>query len=160
MDDFALRACLYTDLDRLLAVEEASFEDGPYSRFDFIYFLGRARDGFKIAEEGDRLLGYVIAMGEEGVGMIPSIAVSPEFRRRGIGEALMESAVDHLANYERICLLVNPDNTAAISLYHKFSFIETGRIIRGYYRNGDDAVEMVRTRVELGNETTVEKGTE
>ena len=46
MNDFALRACRHGDLDRLLTVEEASIEDGPYSRFVFIYNPGRARDGF------------------------------------------------------------------------------------------------------------------
>jgi hypothetical protein len=33
---------------------------------------------------------------------------------------------------------------AAISLCNKHSFRETGRIIRGYYPNRDDAVEMLR----------------
>jgi hypothetical protein len=67
MNNFALRAYRYGDLDGLLTVEEASIEDSPCSRFDFIYDLGRARDVFKIAEEDKRLLGCVIAMGEGGV---------------------------------------------------------------------------------------------
>lgn len=138
-------------------MEEASFADSPYRRLDFIYFLGRSRGGFTIAKGDDRLLGYVIAMGEEGVGIIQSIAVSPEFRGRGVGDALMKSAVDYLAQYERIRLLVDLNNTVAISLYRKFSFRETGRIIKGYYRNGNDAVEMVRTRVAPENQMTVEK---
>ena len=92
--------------------------------------------------------------------MIPSITVSPEFRRRGIGEALMKSASDRIANNERICLLVDSNDEATIPLYHKFSFKETGRIIKGYLRNGDDAVEMPRRRVALGNQVTAKKGAE
>jgi ribosomal-protein-alanine N-acetyltransferase len=152
-NDFTLRACRYRDLNHILALEEVAFADSPYSRPDFIYLLRRARDGFMIAEEDGRLLGYVIAVGEGGVGMIQSIAVSPEFRKKGVGEVLMKSAVDHLAKYEQICLLVDTNNMAAISLYYKFSFEETGRIIKGYYRNGDDAVEMVRTKAAPGNQS-------
>jgi ribosomal protein S18 acetylase RimI-like enzyme len=92
--------------------------------------------------------------------MIPSIAASPEFRRRGFGEALMKFSLDHLAECERTCLSINSNNTTAISLYHRLSFKETGRIIKGYYRSGDDAVEMVRTRVALGNQVTVKNGAE
>jgi ribosomal protein S18 acetylase RimI-like enzyme len=91
-------------------------------------------------------------MGDEGAGKIWSIAVSPEFRRQGIGEALLKAAVNHLAMYERTYLLVDSNNVAAISLYHKISFTETGKIIKEYYRDGDDAVEMARNRDRAGNE--------
>jgi ribosomal protein S18 acetylase RimI-like enzyme len=84
-------------------------------------------------------------MVERGTGMVMSIAVSPQLRRSGIGDALMRSALNHLAGCERIWLLVDRKNVAAISLYHKHFFRETGRIIKGYYPNGDDAVEMLRT---------------
>jgi ribosomal-protein-alanine N-acetyltransferase len=70
--------------------------------------------------------------------------VAPEFKRKGVGEALMKTAIKHLVDYGEIYLLVDASNTAAISLYHRFSFRETGRIRRRYYRNGSDAVEMVR----------------
>lgn len=154
MNDFALRACRYRDLDRVLALEEASFADNPYRRLDFVYFLEVSRGGFTIAEENDRLLGYVIAVGEEGEGFIQSIAVSPESRGRGVGDALMRSAVDHLVGYKQIRLLVDSNNAVAISLYRKFSFRETGKTIKGYYQSGDDALEMVRTMVSSGNRAT------
>jgi ribosomal-protein-alanine N-acetyltransferase len=145
MNELTLRPCRYEDLGRVLALEEASFADSAYRMIDFEYFMERAGDGFTVAEEGGRLLGYVIAIdrgGEEG--MIASVAVSPESRGKGIGEALMKAAVGRLGKDERIFLLVDPSNAAAISLYHKFSFRETGRVFREYYRNGADAIEMVR----------------
>jgi ribosomal protein S18 acetylase RimI-like enzyme len=57
----------------------------------------------------------------------------------------MRSAIDHLAGKcERMHLLVDANNETAIRLYHKLSFEETGRVVKKYYPNGGDAVEMAR----------------
>jgi [ribosomal protein S18]-alanine N-acetyltransferase len=144
MDEFTLRACRYQDLGEILTVEKAAFPDSPYSWFDFVYFLTRPGVGFTVALMGERLVGYVVSMGTSDNGMIQSIAVSPGFRRRSIGAALMKSALEHLSEYKRIYLLVERNNIAAISLYHRFSFKETGKVKRGYYKNGNDAIEMVQ----------------
>ena len=144
MDEFTLRACRYSDLGEILTVEKAAFPDSPYNWFDFVYFLTRPGVGFTVAVMDERLVGYVIATGGVSHGTVQSIAVSPEYRRGGIGKALMKSALEHLSKYERVYLLVERNNVAAISLYHKFSFKETGKVKRGYYKNVNDAIEMVR----------------
>jgi len=146
MSSFALRECRPQDLDNVVALEQDSFADSAYAKDDFAYLMERAKGGFTVAVEGGRLLGYVIAVGEGRTGIIQSIAVATEFRRKGVGEALMRSALQYLSAFECIWLLVNSNNAVAMSLYRKLSFRETGRIIKGYYRNGDDAVEMARTR--------------
>lgn len=126
-------------------MEKVAFAESAYGMLDFIYFLWHARHGFIVAKRGERVLGYVIGMGRGGMGVIQSIAVSPECRRKGIGESLMKSAIAQLTDLGEIYLLVDSSNVAAIALYHKLLFRETGRIIERYYRNGGDAVEMVRT---------------
>jgi ribosomal-protein-alanine N-acetyltransferase len=146
MRDFVLRKCRHGDLDQVVALERVAFAESAYSMVDFIYFLWHAREGFVVAKKDGQLLGYVIGIGRGGMGMIQSIAVSPESRRKGIAEALMKSAIAHLAEFDEIRLLVESGNAAAISLYRKLSFRETGRVISRYYRNGGDAVEMVRAR--------------
>jgi len=153
MSSLALRNCQHQDLDQILAIEQASFADSAYSRADFVYLIESAKGGFIVAEGNDHLMGYVVALSEGGTGIIQSIAVSPDLRRKGIGSALLKSAVDFLSELERIWLLVDLNNEAAISLYHRFSFMETGRIIKRYYRNGADAIEMVRKRATLGGST-------
>ena len=73
------------------------------------------------------------------------MVVSASRRQKGVGEALMRSALDNLAGkVERLDLLVDISNEPAIRLYRKLSFEETGRIVRGYYPNGGDAMEMAR----------------
>ena len=131
------------DLGQVVKVEEASFPERPYTKMDFLSCLLIAREGFVVAVKEGSVVGYVIAMGQGGQGMIQSIAVSPESRGKGVGEMLMRSAVEHLARrFRRAYLLVDADNGKAIRLYHKMSFNETGRVIDGYYPNGDDAIEM------------------
>ena len=143
--DCILRACGPSDLDQVSQVEKASFPDRPYSRSDFVACLSIAREGFVVACKGDAVIGYVIAIGHGREGSIQSIAVSPEFRGKGIGEMLMRAAINHLAGRsKRVYLLVDANNERAIRLYRKLSFDETGNIIGRYYPNGDDAIEMVR----------------
>ena len=133
------------DFEQVVAIEKVCFPERPYTREDFLLLMTQAGEGFVVAEDEGRVVGYVTTVIEGGVGLIMSIAVSPQSRRRGVGDSLMRSALNHLTRCDRIWLLVDQKNTAAISLYHKNSFFETGRVIKGYYPNGDDAVEMMRT---------------
>ena len=73
-----------------------------------------------------------------------SVATLPEFRRRGLGRALLGHAIDFArARGGRTVLLeVRPSNQAALDLYRAFGF-ETSRIRPRYYAdNQEDAIEM------------------
>lgn len=141
----SLRPCTYADLGQIRAIERESFPENPYSAIVFINLLMLAREGFIVAFSGDSVVGYVVGTGMGGEGMIQSMAVTPSFRRRGVGARLMGSAIEHLSTeYRRISLLVDVGNEAAIHLYHKSGFSETGRVIKAYYPNGNDAIEMAR----------------
>ncbi len=143
--DFTLRTCRREDLDRVLTIEDASFPDDAYSRAVFHFYLATAREGFIVACKGDLVVGYVIATHQAGEGLIESIAVAPEFRRRGIGEALMRAAMARLSTKsKRVYLQVDANQEATIRFYHRLSFRETGKVLKGYYPDGHDALEMVR----------------
>jgi [ribosomal protein S18]-alanine N-acetyltransferase len=140
-----LRACEVGDLAQVCQIEKASFPERPYSRLDFLSYLLIARDGFIVASRDGSVVGYVIAVSQWREGSIQSIAVSPDCRGKGVGEMLMRSAIDHLARRcDRVHLLVDANNGTAMRLYHKLSFEETGKVIRRYYPNGGDAVEMAK----------------
>jgi ribosomal-protein-alanine N-acetyltransferase len=70
---------------------------------------------------------------------IISVAVFPAFRRRGIGRALLEEALRHIyrEGANRIHLEVEDANVAAIELYRRLEFRESGRRA-GYYAQGRD----------------------
>ena len=84
---------------------------------------------------------YLIA----GEAEIMNIAVLPEYRRKGVGDALM-SSIFSLAQ-ENGCtaatLEVADGNVGAIALYEKHGFKVTGRRI-GFYK-GVDALNMEKT---------------
>jgi ribosomal-protein-alanine N-acetyltransferase len=70
---------------------------------------------------------------------ILSVAVAPEFRRRGVGRALIEEAMRHLyrVGARSIHLEVEDGNHAAINLYRRVEFRESGRR-PAYYQQGRD----------------------
>ena len=55
--------------------------------------------------------------------------VVPEFRRQGLGEALLSHAVSELTkrSVKSVSLKVDSDNTAAVALYRKRGFVVKGR---------------------------------
>jgi len=75
---------------------------------------------------------------------ITNIAVSPEYRRMHIGEALLKTVIDecykNMVKY--ITLEVRAGNTPAIGLYEKYGFKSLG-LRKGYYQdNNEDALIM------------------
>jgi [ribosomal protein S18]-alanine N-acetyltransferase len=82
-----------------------------------------------------RLLGFVISRKVIDEAEVLTIAVDPDFRKIGVGAALLESHLKDLAmaRVRRLFLEVEEGNAAARKLYAKFAFSEAGRR-EGYYR--------------------------
>jgi len=132
------------DLDQILELENASFGDDAYGRSVFLFRMATDRDGFIVARREGRVVGYVLAIRRGRDALIMSIAVLSEFKRKGVGTALMKAALAQLARFERVFLQVDVANEAAINFYRKFGFAETGKVHPRYYPNGHDAMEMAR----------------
>jgi ribosomal-protein-alanine N-acetyltransferase len=142
--DFEVRSFRYEDLDQVREVEEASFPD-PYSKLLFRLLKLEVGDRFIVAEK-DGILGYAISEASGNWGHIISMAVSPDYRRTGIGEALLQETIKRLGSkIEEISLEVRVGNEAAIRLYEKFSFKRTGERRTRYYPDGEDALIMAKT---------------
>jgi ribosomal protein S18 acetylase RimI-like enzyme len=76
-----------------------------------------------------------------------AMAVSRPWRGRGIGNALMETAIGWAREQglHKLCLSVFPHNESASALYRKFGFLEEGRRVKQYRRvSGElwDSVDM------------------
>jgi ribosomal-protein-alanine N-acetyltransferase len=72
---------------------------------------------------------------------VVSIAVLPEHRKKGIGEALVKEAMNAMKlqyNAKQCYLEVRITNEPAINLYKKLGF-EIARTVSGYYADGEDA---------------------
>ena len=98
-----------------------------------------------VAMEGEVVVGYV------GVLLIPpdefeitNVAVHPDFRRRGVGEALMRALSEKVfaEGQARISLEVRASNEAAIALYRKLGFSSCGLRKNYYAAPREDAIIM------------------
>ena len=108
---------------------------------------GWTLDGALVAVAGDDIVGwlsiYETPFGFGEIGML----VAREWRRRGVGSALVAAAIEWARErgLHKLSLSVFVHNTAAIALYRKFGFVEEGRRVKHFRRaNGElwDSLEM------------------
>jgi len=82
---------------------------------------------------------------------IATIATHPDFRRQGIGALILTEALKdaRAAGARRSFLEVRASNEAAQAMYRRFGFQITGRRLKYYKDNGEDAVLMTLEPLEL-----------
>ncbi len=126
------------DLEKIYEIERRSFPY-PYSPWDFSYFLNREPQNFLVWETEGEIVGYIVGNCQKDKLTIISIAVLPEFRRRGIGTALIKELIrKNTGSVRKVELQVRISNLPAISLYQKLGFTLIRRL-PFYYRDGEDA---------------------
>ena len=134
------------DLDAVEEIERASYPT-PWSRSMFVAEL-RKPSSLALgaySAEGD-LVGYAFVSRYVDAWHVMNVAVSVEFRRRGIATTLLERLFEVTATDPRrgYTLEVRVSNLDAIRLYEQLGFEARG-IRRGYYTdNREDAVIMWR----------------
>lgn len=136
------------DLAFIYEIEELCFSPDEQYTARHLEMLGEFQIySFLVAEMNNRIIGYtvgVIKSTKEGpMGHIVSIAVHPNYRRRGIGLGLVNELMGQLkdagASYFR--LEVKKTNKVARNMYRKLGFVES-YILRNYYGAGKDAIVM------------------
>lgn len=94
------------------------------------------------------LLGFVIAVAGSGSrsGEIVTIDIDPGHRRLGLGRLLLEAAEEWLTacRNRRVRLQVAVDNESALRFYDRMGYAADRRL-PGYYPDGTDALEMVKS---------------
>ncbi len=101
------------------------------------------------ALHGAQVVGFVAAdeRPREHLAWIATIGVLPEYRRRGIGAALL-SACERRLTVPRVRLCVRLSNTDAQRLYRNFGYQTVGQW-RAYYRGGETALVMEKRLNEM-----------
>ena len=95
---------------------------------------------YLVIEEGDEVSGHIGVRHVLGELHITTIAVRPEYRRRGHARALIWAALAAYPNATYVHLEVRPTNAAAVALYESLGFEATGR--RPRYYGDEDALLM------------------
>ena len=140
-----IRALTLADLDDIESIEQRAY-DTPWSRSMFAGELAKPASLCLGAFEGEELAGYLVVSRYVDAWHIMNIAVSPDFRRRGIATALLERLFELTDDRSRrgYTLEVRVTNSGAIRLYERLGFAARG-IRRGYYTdNREDALIMWR----------------
>ncbi|MHA1150040.1 MAG: GNAT family N-acetyltransferase [Promethearchaeota archaeon] len=153
--DFIIRRCTESDLDGVITVNEKELpEDYPF--FFYKSILDNYPEGFLVAcpkEDPDKIIGYIMWRIERtpsknslrliNKGHLVSIAVSEEYRRKGIAEALLNKSMPAIKVYSisEYVLEVRMSNYGAINLYKKFNYESQG-IKKKYYKDGENAYFM------------------
>lgn len=132
------------DVDGVTLVERLSFPS-PWSRQAFVQELtenGLAH--YVVARAGDQVVGYGGMWVVFDEAHVTNVAVHPDWRGRGIGEAIMRALMARALERgaTRMTLEVRVSNHVAQNLYLKLGFRPAG-IRKGYYTdNGEDALIM------------------
>jgi ribosomal-protein-alanine N-acetyltransferase len=148
------------DIDQVMQIEQAAFT-APWSARAYRFEVADNEQSTMLAvrparlprnwlerlrlPRRPRLLGYAGFWLLLDDAHICTIAVHPEWRRRGLGELLLLSLLDRAAplGARRATLEVRVSNRAAQGLYHKYGFETISRRRRYYADNNEDAHIMI-----------------
>ena len=129
-----------SDVDSVVEIEARAYGYHHWSKESFLNELSNDLARYYAAFNNDgNLVGYAGCWQILEEVHITNIAVSPDFRRHKVGEALLKRIIDdcyeNKAKY--ITLEVRVSNNAAINLYEKYGFKSLGTR-KGYYQNNNE----------------------
>ncbi len=139
------RPMLEADLDRVVEIEKASMPS-PWSKELFDEELKRGAAHYFVAEEDGQVAGYMGYWEAPEEAHIINLAVAPEFRKRGVGQRMMEYCLDFAAKRGAgiATLEVRQSNEAAQRLYEKCDFRVVAIRKKYYSDNQEDAIVMIK----------------
>ena len=131
-------------VEAIAELEKMCFRD-PWSANSIAFELHNPLSDWFVAVDNGTVCGYVGSQSVlDGADMM-NIAVHPDYRKQGIGYALIERLITALKekNVISLCLEVRVSNESAIGLYSKMGFAVVGKR-PGYYRNPREDAYIMR----------------
>lgn len=136
-----IRQMQLQDVPAIAELEKLCFSD-PWSENSIASELDNRLSYWLVAEDSGKIAGYVGSQSVLDAADMMNLAVSPDYRQQGVGQALVEELVRHLQENNVIALLleVRVSNMPAISLYEKLGFVQVGRRPKYYHNPREDAL--------------------
>src|SRR5436190_6750245 len=138
-----IRWIIRRDMPEVLQTEQESFEYA-WTEEDFRRCLRQRNCIGMVAEQGERVVGFMIYELHKAKLHILNFAVSPAFRRVGVGGQMVSKLISKLSSHRRtrITLEVRETNLPAQLFFSRQGF-RAVRVLRSYYEDsGEDAFLM------------------
>ena len=129
------------DVSAIAELEKVCFSD-PWSENSIASEVENPLSYWLVAEVDGVIAGYVGSQTVLDAADMMNLAVSPDYRQQGIGQALVNALVEHLRQNKVIALLleVRVSNAPAIALYESLGFAQVGRRPKYYHNPREDAL--------------------
>ncbi len=130
------------DLDNLMLFLDDNITEN-YEKEVFLTIMRRWPEGFLVVKNNSKMVGVACgAIQPNSKLRILIIALSKEFRRKGIGEKLLNMMIERSLKYgvKKVTLEVRKDSSA-ILFYRKLKFSSVD-VLPCYYQDGCDGIVM------------------
>ena len=141
-----IRWMIRRDMPEVLQAEQESFEYA-WTEEDFLRCLRQRNCIGMVAEQGEKVVGFMIYELHKSKLHILNFAVHPSWRRMGIGSQMVAKLISKLSSHRRtrITLEIRETNLPAQLFFQKQAF-KAVRVLRNYYEDtGEDAFLMQYT---------------
>jgi ribosomal-protein-alanine N-acetyltransferase len=135
-----IRWMIRRDMPEVLQTEQASF-DYAWTEEDFLRCLRQRNCIGMVAEQGEKVVGFMIYELHKTKLHILNFAVHPAYRRAGVGVQMVAKLISKLSSHRRvrITLEVRETNLTA-QLFFRSQGFRAMRVLRTYYEDsGEDA---------------------
>ena len=138
-----IRWMIRRDMPEVLAIESQSFEY-PWCEEEFLRVLRQRNCIGMVAEQGERVVGFMIYELHKSKLQVLNFAVAADARRSGIGHQMVQKLVGKLSSHRRTRIVLNCRETAlAAQLFYRIEGFRATQVVREHYEDtGEDAYVM------------------
>ena len=150
-----IRWMIRRDMTEVLDIENTSFEFS-WSEEDFIRCLRQRNCIGMVAEHDERVAGFMIYELHRTRLHVLNFAVTPEYRRRGVGQQMIDKLIGKLSNQRRnkILLEVRETNLAAQLFFRDLGFRAIS-VLRDFYDDTTEDAYLMQYRYRAAEESII-----
>ncbi|CAN5440943.1 ribosomal protein S18-alanine N-acetyltransferase [soil metagenome] len=153
-----IRWMIRRDMADVLQAERGSF-DYAWNEEDFLRCLRQRNCIGMVAEQNDRVVGFMIYELHKSKLHVLNFAVAPSHRRIGIGAQMVDKLIAKLSSHRRskITLAVRERNLAAQLFFRQLDF-KAVKVMRNYYEDSHEDAFLMEFRVEKPENDFIDVG--
>jgi ribosomal-protein-alanine N-acetyltransferase len=148
--EFHIENANWRDLNAVRQLEQICFPLDAWPIWDLVAVLTLPTVIHLKAVSAGKMIGFIAGdiRSSEKMSWIATVAVLPEYRRQGIGKAMIEACEAQLPTPTvRLCVRIT--NSEAIRLYQHLGYNRSG-IWPQYYQDREDALIMEKSLLKRG----------